>query len=271
MPLLLVAYEVGGTVGVYEIDANPDIIKAASADERHGRDRYLYLQRSGPVITTRLFDDGATAPTIVTTDTGTACDTTMHTITLTDLSSAEAKDLYLVVKDSDGTLSTLVIVIPANDITPPTLTAGSVSRTSSSGATVKFTSGEAGEYYYAVVDNGATAPTIDTTGTGTDCDTAAQTITLTGLSSSGAKDIYIAVKDAAGNVSTAIKIDIPRIPPRHGSDTSSGTSGGTTTDSTVETSSDGDTTTTAVTVTGSTDSSGKAAGSVDSDTADENW
>lgn len=91
----------------------------------------------------------------------------------------------------------------------PTLTAGTVSRTSDTEATVKFTSSEAGTYYSSeVLDSGANAPTIETTGTGTTCDTSEQTISLTTLTA-GAKDIYIVVKDAAGNVSSALKIEIP--------------------------------------------------------------
>ena len=95
------------------------------------------------------------------------------------------------------------------DRTPPTLTAGSVTRDSEAAATVKFTSSEAGEYYYAVVESGAAEPEIDTTGTGTSCSTAQQTISLTNLSGAGAKDIYIVVKDKNGNVSEKLKIVIP--------------------------------------------------------------
>ncbi|MCI6554033.1 MAG: S-layer homology domain-containing protein, partial [Lachnospiraceae bacterium] len=94
------------------------------------------------------------------------------------------------------------------DNTGPTLTAGAVSRTSHTEATVKFTSSEAGTCYYAVVESGAAAPTIDTSGAGTACAAAEQTISLTSLTA-GAKDIYIVVKDAAGNVSSALKIEIP--------------------------------------------------------------
>lgn len=97
------------------------------------------------------------------------------------------------------------------DITAPTLSAGSATRDSETTATVKFTSDEAGSYYYAVVESGATTPTIDTTGTGTACDTTEQTISLTNLSGMGAKDIYIVVKDAVGNVSQQLEITIPAI------------------------------------------------------------
>jgi hypothetical protein len=90
----------------------------------------------------------------------------------------------------------------------PNLTAGAVNRTSDTEGTVKFTSDEAGSYYYAIVADGAGEPAIDTIGAGTACTTGETIITNpTGLTA-GAKDIYIKVKDAAGNVSTGLKIDI---------------------------------------------------------------
>lgn len=66
-----------------------------------------------------------------------------------------------------------------------------------------------------------TAPTIDTTGTGTACASGANTISLTSLSGAGAKDIYIVAKDAVGNVSQPLKITIPAyIAPSYGISTS---------------------------------------------------
>ena len=104
----------------------------------------------------------------------------------------------------------LSITINQNqDTTAPTLTAGSATRDSETNATVKFTSSEAGSYYYAVVEHDATAPTVGTTGTGADCGTTEQIISLNNLAGAGAKDIYIVVKDAAGNVSDALEIEIP--------------------------------------------------------------
>ena len=96
----------------------------------------------------------------------------------------------------------------SSDTTAPTLTGGSATRTSDTAATVKFTSSEAGTYYYSVVDSGENEPDVDTTETGTACDTTEQTISLTSLGA-GAKDIYIVVKDAAGNISGKLKIEIP--------------------------------------------------------------
>jgi len=98
---------------------------------------------------------------------------------------------------------------PELDTIAPTLIAGEVSRTSDTSAAVSFISNEAGSYYYAVADSGADAPELDTAGNGTDCDTAQQTIAIYTLTA-GDKDIYIVVKDAAGNVSdSSFKITIP--------------------------------------------------------------
>ncbi len=109
-----------------------------------------------------------------------------------------------------------ITINQAQDTTAPTLTAGSANRTGEATATVTFTSSEAGTYYYAVVERGATAPTIDTSGAGTACDTTEQTISLVNLTT-GAKDIYIVVKDAAGNDSNKLKMEIPAyIAPSYG-------------------------------------------------------
>ncbi len=100
------------------------------------------------------------------------------------------------------------VIDPDFDSTAPSLTAGRAVRQSVAESTVAFTSNESGAYYYGVVDDGADAPTVDTSGEGSPCGTTETTINLDSLSA-GAKDIYIKVKDAAGNVSNAIKTDIP--------------------------------------------------------------
>ena len=126
------------------------------------------------------------------------------------------------IESSDGgvlaTFTDQAVTNMVADTTAPVLTAGSVSRISDTVATVKFTSDEAGEYYYAVVASGDSAPAIDTEDVGIPCDSSEQTISLTALTA-GAKDIYIVVKDAAGNVSSSnFKISIPAyVPAAHGS------------------------------------------------------
>ena len=90
----------------------------------------------------------------------------------------------------------------------PELTNGTAERTSDKEATVKFTSGEAGTYYYAVVNKGATTPKVDTTKNGKNAVAGENTITLNNLTA-GAREIYIVVKNAGGVESAALKVDIP--------------------------------------------------------------
>jgi hypothetical protein len=89
----------------------------------------------------------------------------------------------------------------------PTLTVGTVTRLGNYSATITFNSSVAGRYYTAYTASGNAAPTISTLGTGTACAAGANTITVS--LTTGAKDFYIKVKDAAGNLSNALKITIP--------------------------------------------------------------
>ena len=92
----------------------------------------------------------------------------------------------------------------------PLLSNGSATRTSKTGATVKFTSSEAGTYYYKVVTHGAAAPTADEIMKSTTHGTASAgetTITLSNLTED-ARDIYIVVVSASGSRSTALKVEI---------------------------------------------------------------
>ena len=92
--------------------------------------------------------------------------------------------------------------------TEPILSNGSATRTSKTGATVKFTSSEAGNYFYKVVDHGAAAPTVNTGKNGTSAVQGENTITLTNLSA-GARDIYIVVKSLSNVECDPFKIEIP--------------------------------------------------------------
>ncbi len=158
-----------------------------------------------------VVENDAGEPVIDISGAGTACTTGETVISLTTLIAGE-KDIYIKVKDAAGNVSAaLKIDIPAYailDTVEPTLTAGAVNRLSDTNATVTFTSDEAGDYYYVVVEDGDGEPVIDTSGAGTACTTGETVISLTTLIA-GAKDIYIKVKDAAGNVSAALELDIP--------------------------------------------------------------
>ncbi len=159
-----------------------------------------------------VVDDAAAEPVIDTSGAGAAAIAGENTISLTTL-TAGAKDLYVKVKDGAGNVSaSLKIDIPAYvppDTTAPTLTAGVASRTSDATGSVKFTSDEAGTYYHAVVEAAAAEPALDTSGAGTAAIAGENTIDLAALTT-GAKDVYVKVKDAAGNVSASLKISLPR-------------------------------------------------------------
>ena len=108
----------------------------------------------------------------------------------------------------NGDTKEYTIVVKYDAPAAPELTNGSAERTSDKEAIVKFTSGEAGMYYYAVVNKGATTPKVDTTKNGKNAVAGENTITLNNLTA-GAREIYIVVKNAGGVESAALKVDIP--------------------------------------------------------------
>lgn len=108
----------------------------------------------------------------------------------------------------NGDTKEYTIVVKYDAPAAPELTNGTAERTSDKEATVKFTSGEAGTYYYAVVNKGATTPTVDTTKNGKNAVAGENVITLNNLTA-GAREIYIIVKNAGGVESAVLKIDIP--------------------------------------------------------------
>ncbi len=104
------------------------------------------------------------------------------------------------------------------DVTAPVVewVTGNTVRSSDSEATVRFynkDNSNACTYYYAVVESGAAAPTIDTGGAGVAAEGGlGNYIHLTNLTS-GAKDIYLVLKDRDGNVSDPIVTTIPAYVP----------------------------------------------------------
>ena len=127
----------------------------------------------------------------------------------TGIDSASGKDTdEITISSLSGTVNAACTVTGTIiDNTAPTLSNGSARRTGEAVAAVNFTSDEGGQYYYSVVADGASLPEVDTSGTGTACTAGETTVSLTSLTT-GAKDIYIKVKDTAGNVSGALKINI---------------------------------------------------------------
>ena len=131
---------------------------------------------------------------------------------LTGLTPNTQYKFYGYVKVSGNTINGLVqtFTTAAGDNTPPQLSAGSVTRTSDIAATIDFTTDEAGTAYYLVLASGATAPSnsdVKTLGTSLGVvEVGANTskaVTLT----AGARDIYVVVEDAAGNISAPLKIE----------------------------------------------------------------
>ncbi len=108
----------------------------------------------------------------------------------------------------DSSTKTYTVEIKYTAPNAPTLSNGSATRTSKTGAAVKFTSSEAGNYFYKVVDHGAAVPTVDTSKSGTSAVKGENTITLSNLTED-ARDIYIVVKNASGGESAALKVEIP--------------------------------------------------------------
>ena len=108
----------------------------------------------------------------------------------------------------DCSTKTYTVEIKYTAPNAPTRSNGSATRTSKTGATVKFTSSEAGNYFYKVVDHGAAVPTVDTSKSGTAAVKGENTITLSNLTED-ARDIYIVVVNASRGESTALKVEIP--------------------------------------------------------------
>ena len=152
----------------------------------------------------KVFRDGDTAAWNAN---GQACNMTLGTVIKFVVRSQ--KDLT---EDNEGPTREYTITIQkAASPRTPTLSNGSATRTSKTGATVKFTSSEAGNYFYKVVDHGATAPTADEIMKSTTKGTASTgeiTFTLSNLTED-ARDIYIVVVNASGGKSAALKVEIP--------------------------------------------------------------
>ena len=152
----------------------------------------------------KVFRDGDTTAWDVN---GQSCNMTLGTVTKFVVRSQ--KDLA---EGNEGPTREYTITIQkAASPDTPTLSNGSATRTSKTGATVKFTSSEAGNYFYKVVDHGATAPTADEIMKSTTKGTASTgeiTFTLSNLTED-ARDIYIVVVSAAGGESAPLKVEIP--------------------------------------------------------------
>jgi len=155
---------------------------------------------SGKQVIITATGSGAAAYTYAWTGDGTGGETT-QALTISSLSSA---------------VNATCTVTGSSDITAPTLSSTSASGVTYSGATLNFTSDEAGTYYYIVYAAAAVAPDAATVkaqgaaiakGTGAAAE-AANTAGVTGLSGSTAYKAYVIVEDAAGNASAVSAIEI---------------------------------------------------------------
>ena len=107
---------------------------------------------------------------------------------------------------SEGDPLSLVISF---QMPPITFTPIDALRTSPTTGKIIFTAPIPLLYYYAVVEAGAPAPTVDTSGAGILIGTAPSSLMLTKLTS-GAKDVYLIPKLISGTLETApVKITIP--------------------------------------------------------------
>ena len=116
-----------------------------------------------------------------------------------------------VITAEDGSPKEYTVEIKYTAPAAPTLSGGSATRSSKTAATVKFTTNEAGTYYYKVVTHGATAPTVEEIKKSTTKGTASAgetSFTLSNLTTD-ARDVYIVVVSAAGGESAPLKVEIP--------------------------------------------------------------
>ena len=109
-----------------------------------------------------------------------------------------------------------------SDVTAPVLSAQSASSLAQTTATLNFTSGEAGTYYYLIYASASSAPdtsTIISQGAspptvvkGTSSATAsANTVAVTGLSNGSSYKAYFVVKDSSGNTSLVSTISFTTV------------------------------------------------------------
>ncbi|QOX65186.1 S-layer homology domain-containing protein [Anoxybacterium hadale] len=94
-----------------------------------------------------------------------------------------------------------------SDTVKPSLTSGPAVQIGENQASITFHSSEAGSYYYKVVDHNVSEPAISTSAEGTAFTTLTTAITVS--IETVPKDIYIKVKDGAGNVSDSLCMVVP--------------------------------------------------------------
>ena len=133
-----------------------------------------------------------------------------NSATLTGLVSETAYKAYLVVEDASGNISAVSpISFTTLDATAPTLSETSAPEVSGSGATLNFSTDEAGTYYYLVLAAGASTPTaaevvaqgVAVAKATSSATSGANSLTISGLAAETAYVVYVVVKDNSGNTS----------------------------------------------------------------------
>ena len=142
-----------------------------------------------------------------------------ETSTLTGLSPGTSYKAYVVVRDAASNVSAIsTISFTTPDTTPPNLSSATATSISDTGATLNFTSNEAGTYFYLLYDAGISAPISSAIiaqsaasptlakATGAISAATPRTSTLTGLTPGTSYKAYVVVRDAASNVSSIATI-----------------------------------------------------------------
>lgn len=118
-------------------------------------------------------------------------------------------EIRVSVTAEDGTVKNYFVKLSVKDLTAPMLQRVSASRISLEQASVVFHTNENGTYYYAVTDKGAKEPKISRKN-GTEVLEGTVTISLSGLTK-GEKEVYIVLRDAAGNDSKVLTLTVPDV------------------------------------------------------------
>lgn len=240
--IVVVATDGGETSAVKDIDFSTDVtaptlsVTSASSETTTGVTLNFTSDEAGTYYYL-VYAASETAPTAdVVTQQGTgvivkakgtaAATATANTVTVTGLTAAKTATsykAYIIVEDAAGNIATdpsAISFATTADNTAPVLSATSASGITATGATLNFTSGEAGTYYYLVYAAATSAPAdasvVKAQGTGAEviakgtavATATANTVSVTGLTASTAYKAYVIVEDAATNASAVSTIEI---------------------------------------------------------------
>lgn len=165
---------------------------------------YCTLQMSAAVLPADATDKSCTWS--VTDSGGTGA--TINSTGLLTAGSAGTVTVKATANDGSLVSGELAVTVTA-DADEPTLSSVSYDKLTSLGATLKFSAGEAGTYYYLAYLASAAAPDaamIKSAGTSGAASAGDNSFAINTLSPATAYTVYIALKDAAGNISDSQSI-----------------------------------------------------------------